>query len=77
MGRRLKALRQDDAYKPAPNAYALPSGIGSANPDLKKSPAYFLTFRNQKGKSLLVYTGKSLLVYTGKSLLVYIQVSHC
>lgn len=55
IGRKLKGRKHDGLYNPAPNAYSLPSRIGIAHPDLKKAPAYFITFRDKKGISDLFY----------------------
>lgn len=54
MGKRLKGRRHDGLYNPGPNAYRLPSHIGAAHPDLKRAPAYFLTFRDKRGKNAIV-----------------------
>ncbi|XP_067949505.1 ciliary microtubule associated protein 1A-like [Watersipora subatra] len=49
MGQRLKGRKYDELFNPGPNSYTLPSRIGTAHPDLKRSPAYFITFRDKKG----------------------------
>lgn len=50
MGKRLKGRRHDGLSNPAPNAYSLPSRIGAEHPDMKKAPAYYLTFRDKRGE---------------------------
>lgn len=50
MGKRLKGRKDDKAFNPAPNRYSLPSRIGDPHPDLRKAPAYYITFRDKRGE---------------------------
>ena len=55
MGKRLRGRKSDGLYNPAPNTYSLPSRIGTAHPDLKKAPAYHLTFRDKRGMPVWLF----------------------